>query len=85
MNPSQFQTFPNDRLRLGNRLTQVTAGSGSTVYWWIRERRHNESENEYGGVKTNTSSENENEIEDENKYRMKMSVEEWQGMKLQMK
>ena len=32
MNASSFGTFLNDRLRLGDRLTQVTAGSGSTVY-----------------------------------------------------
>ena len=31
MNASSFGTFPNDRLRLGDRLTQVTTGSGSTV------------------------------------------------------
>ena len=29
---SSFGTFPNDRLMLGDRLTQVTVGSGSTVH-----------------------------------------------------
>ena len=32
MNASSFGTFPNDRFRLGDHLTQVTAGSGSTVF-----------------------------------------------------
>ena len=31
MNASSFGIFPTDRLMLGDRLTQVTAGSGSTV------------------------------------------------------
>ena len=42
-----------------------------------------ESENEYGGVKTNKKSENEKE--NEHTSRMKMSKEEWKGMKLQTK
>ena len=32
MNASSFGTFPNDHFMLGDHLTQVTFGSGSTVY-----------------------------------------------------
>ena len=32
MNASSFRTFLNDRLMLGDHLTQVTTGLGSTVY-----------------------------------------------------
>ena len=32
VNGSSFGTFPNNRLMLGDRLNEVTAGSGSTVF-----------------------------------------------------
>ena len=31
MNTNSFGTLPTDRLRLGDRVTQVTADTGSTV------------------------------------------------------
>ena len=51
----------------------------------LQPHLHKESENEYGGVKMNTRSENENKKEKGNDHKMKMSIEEWNGKKLQMK
>ena len=35
MNGSSFGTFSNDRLMLGDHLTQVTTGSGSTLHVYV--------------------------------------------------
>ena len=42
-----------------------------------------ESEIEYGGLETNMK--RENEKEKENEHKMKVSIEEWKGMKVLMK
>ena len=36
MNTNSFGTSPSDRLTLGDRVTQVTADTGSTVYMPFR-------------------------------------------------